>query len=476
MYFYVISKDSTRVLPTAAHAEYQQEVPAGDSPLICTLSSTHSAEKFISIGECWMVIGQCKKSARVRLVDQSHGPYISCCSHQNHHNLPCFGSSNSSVATFSGEFQYDMALKQPVVIKVPDDDFPDSGPQNPVEAQSYRDQLNAIMSMFSDLLVDNQKDALRSTITSLKILMVKHWQQMAKADVDVVLWSIHDSNCVYLWQHLTTEGVDVVEPVTDVPEGWTFLRQLPEKVWKMEVQELIVSCFDHLSEVHAHMSSFVANISLLAKIADPKTFDMVMKAAARLMIQVNIPEHYLSLVQDPPPKTTAEEYLSRLEKVILPQPTSLTQEPWYRPTRLLAAVVWLHLKCKFFNGGTAKEACTMFEVWAKQLSKLLSGKVYLGGSAGAAKGKHKQSHTVAHEGDVTGDEPPSPSPLQEVNVIVTGSSSTGGTKMGIFYNYIRVTTCNCLPPPQLSVWLSVAQIGRTKFLSQNFPFQPFLNG
>ena len=187
-----------------------------------------------------MVIGQCKKSARVQLADQSLGPYISCCSHQNQHNLPCFGSSNSSVATFSGEFQYNMASKQPAVIEVPDDDFPNSGPQNPVEAQSYRDKLDAIMSTFSDLLVDNWKDALRSTVMSLKKLMVKHWHQMAKADVDVVLQSIHDSNCVYLHQHLTTEGVDVAELVTDVPEGWTFLRQLPKKVQNMKVWELIV--------------------------------------------------------------------------------------------------------------------------------------------------------------------------------------------------------------------------------------------
>ena len=125
------------------------------------------------------------------------------------------------------------------------------------------------------------------------------------------------------------------------------------------------------------------------------------------MIQVNILERYLSLVQDPTLKTTAEKCLSQLEKVLLPRPSSLTQKPWYRPTRLLAAAVWLHLKCKFFNGGTAKEACTMFEVWAKQLSKLLSGKVYLGGSTGATKGKCKWSHTVPHEGDVAGDKPPS---------------------------------------------------------------------
>ena len=68
------------------------------------------------------------------------------------------------------------------------------------------------------------KDALRSTVMSLKKLMVKHWQQMAEADVDAVLKSIHDPSCIYLHQHLTTEGIDVTELVTEVPEGWTFLR------------------------------------------------------------------------------------------------------------------------------------------------------------------------------------------------------------------------------------------------------------
>ena len=174
---------------------------------------------------------------------------------------------------------------------------------------------------------------------------------MAKADVDVVLKFIHDPSCVYLHQHLTTEGVNMMEPVTDVPEGWTFLRQLPKEVRKTEVWELIMTCFDHLSEAHAHLSLFTANMSSLAKITNSETFDMVMKAAAQPMIQINVPEHYLSLVQDPPLKTTAEECLSRLEKVLLPRPSSLTQEPWYGPTRLLAAVIWLHLKCKFFNGG-----------------------------------------------------------------------------------------------------------------------------
>ena len=201
---------------------------------------------------------------------------------------------------------YDMSLKPVEIIKGPDDDpddFPNSGPQNPVEAQSYRDKIDVIMDMFSDLLADDRKDALRSTVTSLKKLMVKHWQQMAEADIEVVMKSIHNPSCVYLCQHLTMEGVDVTEPVTEVPEGWTFISQLLEKVWETEVWELIVMCFNHLSEAHAHMSSFVANMSSLAKITDPETFDMVMKAAARLMIQINVPEHYLNLVQDSPQRS-----------------------------------------------------------------------------------------------------------------------------------------------------------------------------
>ena len=115
------------------------------------------------------------------------------------------------------------------------------------------------------------------------------------------------------------------------------------------------------------------------------------------------------------PRSTSEDNHRRMTipagESPTPQAVSLTWEPWYGPTWLLAAAVWLCLKHKFFNGGTAKEAYTMFEVQAKQLSKLLSGKFYLSGTARATKGKQKQSHTAAHEGDIAGD---NPSPHQEV--------------------------------------------------------------
>ena len=63
------------------------------------------------------------------------------------------------------------------VIEVPDDDpddFPDSGPQNPVEAQSYRDKINDIMETFGNLLADDCKDALRSSMAARPRKLAPH--------------------------------------------------------------------------------------------------------------------------------------------------------------------------------------------------------------------------------------------------------------------------------------------------------------
>ena len=79
-------------------------------------------------------------------------------------------------------------------------------------------------------------------------------------------------------------------------------------------------CFNHLSEAHAHMSSFAANMSSLAKITNPKTFDMVMKVAAQPMIQINVLEHYLS----PGPRSTPKDDGRRTPVLARKSPASLT--------------------------------------------------------------------------------------------------------------------------------------------------------
>ena len=87
-------------------------------------------------------------------------------------------------------------------------------------------------------------------------------------------------------------------------------------------------------------------------------------------------------MEDKKAKTTKEEKRDKVRKMVLPIPdaTCLKHEPRNGPTRILMAAVWLKMSQKYFNEGTVKEACELFNVWAKQLSQVLTGKKYLGGT------------------------------------------------------------------------------------------------
>ena len=130
------------------------------------------------------------------------------------------------------------------------------------------------------------------------------------------------------------------------------------------------------------MSLAAANMSLLAKIMDEDTFNTILKAAIHPMVQLNVPKKYLKLKEDPKLKTTAATRLEKLCNVLLlnPDRACITHEPSKNVTRLLAAVVWIKLSRRYLNEGYVKDTCQLFDVQAKQLSKLLLGKMYLGGS------------------------------------------------------------------------------------------------
>ena len=66
--------------------------------------------------------------------------------------------------------------------------------------------------------------------------------------------------------------------------------------------------------------------------------------------------------------------------MIVPTPNApcLAHEPRNSPTCVLAVAVWLKLNRKYFNEGTAKEACDRFKVRAKQLSRVLNREEILG--------------------------------------------------------------------------------------------------
>ena len=91
-----------------------------------------------------------------------------------------------------------MALqKDPVVIN-DDNDWPDTGPQNPEEVRVYQDRINRIFDDFTLLLKEDQKDTLPITIRKLKQVISRHWPSMANADPDLVIRAIQDLACLHL--------------------------------------------------------------------------------------------------------------------------------------------------------------------------------------------------------------------------------------------------------------------------------------
>ena len=157
-----------------------------------------------------------------------------------------------------------------------EDQWVGARPQNPKEVKRYHEKVDTVFEMFGELLANDVKDALQKMVTSLKKVMVKHWVGMAVVDMNNMVKMIRDLSCLHLWQFLLTGGIAVTELPSDIPEGWEFLRSLPEKTRKHEECQLIISTFNHILEAMAHASMVAANILALGKIMDPQMFDLVL--------------------------------------------------------------------------------------------------------------------------------------------------------------------------------------------------------
>ena len=177
-------------------------------------------------------------------------------------------------------------------------------------------------------------------------------------------------------------GIEVVDPPKELPSGQEFIRQLPEWARQAEETTFIVDIFSHTAQAHDHLSEVCANISALAKVTDKATLLSVINGAVRLLVQLNIPEGFLNPIEEKKSKTTEEEKREKVQRIVLPIPNApcLAHEPRNGQTHILMAAVWLKMSKKYFNEGTAKEACECFDVRVKQLSRVLTGKKYLRGT------------------------------------------------------------------------------------------------
>ena len=278
-----------------------------------------------------------------------------------------------------------MAAKDVPVIDLmeeEEEEWPEAGAQNVKEAEQYVDHINNIFDHLSTLIHEDTKDALGQMIRNFKKIVTRQWEMMGDADIDVVLHTIKDPTAVYLRQHLTRGGIEVVDPPEEIPTGTEFIRQLPERARQAEEMAFISDIFEHAAWAHEHLSEVCANMSVLAKVMDKATLLTVINGAICPLVQLNIPEGFLNPVEEKQAKTTEEERREKVRKTVLPIPNApcLAHEPRNGPTCILAAAVWLKMLRKYFNEGTAKEACEQFDVRAKQLSRVLTGRKYLSGT------------------------------------------------------------------------------------------------
>ena len=110
-----------------------------------------------------------------------------------------------------------------------EEEWLDTGAQNPEEVEQYIDKINHIFNHLSELIHEDKKNVLGTTIRNFKKLIVKQWEMMGDADIDIVLCTIKDPTAVYLCQHLTRGGVEVFDPPEEIPSGPEFIHQLPER-------------------------------------------------------------------------------------------------------------------------------------------------------------------------------------------------------------------------------------------------------
>ena len=179
-----------------------------------------------------------------------------------------------------------------------EEEWPEAGAQNLEEAQQYVDRMNNIFDHLSTLIHEDKKDALGLMIRNVKKLVVKQWETMGDADVNLVLHTIKDPATVYLCQHLTRGGVEVFDPPEEIPTGPEFIHQLPERARQAEETAFISEIFDHAAQAHKHLSAVCANISTLAKVTDKTTLQTIINRAVRPLVQINIPEGFLNPVED----------------------------------------------------------------------------------------------------------------------------------------------------------------------------------
>ena len=219
-----------------------------------------------------MVIGQCKKLARVRhpggvraLYKQLFPP--------KHHSEPCFWSVPTQLPPSLGLHPEqrlrikEMAAKDvPVIdlIEEEEEEWPEAGAQNVEEAEQYVDHINNIFDHLSTLIHEDTKDALGQTIRNFKKIVTRQWEMMGDADIDVVLCTIKGPHCSVSMSATPhkrgSQSGGSPRRNTDRPRiHQTATQRGPDGQKRLPSSAI---SFQHAAQAHEHLSEVCANVSV----------------------------------------------------------------------------------------------------------------------------------------------------------------------------------------------------------------------
>ena len=110
--------------------------------------------------------------------------------------------------------------------------------------------------------------------------MSKMWNDMMRADPDIIITSIQDPTGTSLQDYIDEEGVATSDPEAEIPKGLDIARNLPQQQNEKEITELSISLFNHMSEAMGHISAAMANLLAIAKCTDYKMLKTILQASA----------------------------------------------------------------------------------------------------------------------------------------------------------------------------------------------------
>ena len=113
------------------------------------------------------------------------------------------------------------------------------GPVNIQQAEEYTNIPNGLFEKFMELIKEDKRDALETTVKALEVHMQKTWANMMNAQVDITTLTIVDPSCTTLRESLEPQPVTTSDPDDDLPTGEQVIKTLPQTQNKAVTEDCI---------------------------------------------------------------------------------------------------------------------------------------------------------------------------------------------------------------------------------------------